>query len=86
MNQIIAYRDVLPEASAKMLTASTAEFSGMDETRFPTALEAFAAAIDAEASGKHYVVRVWVEDCGHVDFPQIKEIYEAWQNEGIAPR
>ena len=86
MNQIIAYKDVSPQASAKMLTASVSEFSGMDAKSFPTAVEAFAAAIDAEASGKHRLVRVWVEDCGHVDFPQIKEIFEAWQDEGIAPR
>lgn len=84
MNHVIDYKDVMPNAYAKMLLASTSAFAGMDERKFSTAVEAFAAAIDAEASGKYHLVRVWVDNCGHVDFPQIQEIYKAWQNEGHA--
>ncbi|RWN51903.1 hypothetical protein [Mesorhizobium sp.] len=69
-------------AFAKVFAAdrNAVGISGLPETPFETAEEAFKAAVAMRDTGDHPLVRVWVEGAGMVDFPQIEELLEYWTN------
>ena len=72
--------DLRRDAPAILMTSSinSAGIAGATET--DTAEEAFAAAIEAHASGRFELVRVWVQGADMVDFAQIEEVHRYWKS------
>ncbi|MER9912230.1 hypothetical protein NKJ71_16525 [Mesorhizobium sp. M0050] len=75
---VAGFKNIDREAPAKLFRASGPSFSGVNGEPFDTAFEAFDAAVAARDSGEYPLVRVWVEDVGHLDFPLVKEIHDYW--------
>ena len=77
-----ALEDLRRDAPAMLMTGSinSAGIAGATETPFDTAEEAFAAAIEAHASGRFELVRVWVQGADMVDFAQIEEVHRYWKS------
>jgi hypothetical protein len=72
-------QNVSRDAHAKLLTAFGTGTSGATEVPFDTAEQAFAAALDAQGSGKYEMVKVWVEGAGTLDLRQIAELLDYWR-------
>ncbi|MEJ8308799.1 hypothetical protein [Agrobacterium larrymoorei] len=85
MDRILGYKDVSPEANARVSVAEGNHFQGMTKLDLKPAKDAFKEAIDAEDSGKYDRISVFVEDVTEIlEMPQVREIYAAWVDEGLA--
>lgn len=82
---VVWYKDVSPDARARVSTADGVQFSGMTQGEFKPAKLAFKEAIEADESGKYLLVTVFVEDVTEkLEMKQVREIYDVWVSEGLA--
>jgi hypothetical protein len=79
------YKDVSPDADARVIIRETDDPQDARELDLKPAKVAFKEAVDAEKSGAHDSVTVWVEGLGQpIDMANVTTIYEAWVKEGLA--
>jgi hypothetical protein len=64
--------------SHSVVLKEDAETIGVPDTPFETAEEACAAAADAGASGKYFLVRVWIETLGFLEEQEAPNLHDAW--------
>ncbi|WP_035202071.1 hypothetical protein [Agrobacterium tumefaciens] len=85
MTYLAWYKDVSPDAKARVLVKGGDNLQDVKELDVKPAKEAFKEAIEAENASTHSEVSVWVEDVtASLEMPDVKIIYDAWVKEGLA--